>query len=144
MNNVMANEIKAKVFAQYLGQKYGFYDGAVVYPPIFSKFELYEVNLNDSYLLEKYRLVLKPLSAITDEDKEYCYHLYCENCSYDYTQDYSGIKDAVNHWLKNHSKNIICFLATQHQFLQSKGYDLPQYLLGGKTLQESGLAIYEN
>ena len=30
-----------------------------------------------------------------------------------------------------------------YQFLQDEGYDLPQYLLGGKTLQESGLAIYQ-
>ncbi len=30
------------------------------------------------------------------------------------------------------------------QFLQSKGYDLPHYLLSGKTLQEAGLAIYES
>lgn len=30
---------------------------------------------------------------------------------------------------------------TQH--LQSNGYDLPHYLLGGKTLKEAGLAVYE-
>ena len=33
---------------------------------------------------------------------------------------------------------LLCF-----QYLQSEGYDLPQHLLGGKTLQECGLAIYE-
>lgn len=31
-----------------------------------------------------------------------------------------------------------------YQFLQSRGYDLPNYLLDGKTLHEAGLAIYEN
>lgn len=29
------------------------------------------------------------------------------------------------------------------QFLQSKGYDLPNWYLGGKTLYEAGLCIYE-
>jgi hypothetical protein len=29
-----------------------------------------------------------------------------------------------------------------YQYLISKGYDMPQYLLGGKTLQEAGLAEY--
>jgi hypothetical protein len=30
-----------------------------------------------------------------------------------------------------------------YQYLISKGYDLPNYLLGGKTLHECGLCIYE-
>lgn len=31
-----------------------------------------------------------------------------------------------------------------YQYLQSIGIDLPQFLLGGKTLKEAGLALYQN
>ena len=131
----ITNEIKAMVFAQYLG-KY------MIFEKSGRLNTLYGVNLsNDTVILfdgEKqydksiwdFKLRLRPLDEITDEDALSAYAVY-----YGYR---SGEHTA-------YARAVITTLAVRYnvyQFLQSKGYDLPNYLLDGKTLCEAGLAIY--
>jgi hypothetical protein len=146
----ISNEIKAKVFACYLGQKVRFYDA--------------DYNQGDDHVLDTIQrsgcgntnmrefdfissdiyLVLRPLSAITDEDAiEVALRMNFHN-------------DEAAHYGKNFVKRAFndltrvgfefhpmsCVLS--YQFLQShRGYDLPMWILGGKTLKEAGLAVYE-
>lgn len=114
-------------------------------------------------------LILKPLSEITDEDaiqvakiilggKNWNVKRYDKHIHYLDIVEASAIQ---SFWVVN-----IFFLAGSitlnlhrpdegdthksgdvlpaYQYLISKGYDLPHYLLEGKTLQQAGLAIYEN
>ncbi len=135
----ITNDIKAKVFAQYLGQKYN--DGDLEEPQIFpveaetfSCFELYPNGMNSA------KLILKPLSAITDEDAIEVARIL----GYHPTQEKGTIGRRFANsfsevWHSQKPFDLLCAF----QYLQSKGYDLPSYLLGGKTLHEAGLAIYE-
>lgn len=138
----ITNEIKAKVFAQYLGQKVNAegsrlelisvcFNHIVCYNPPIGEVEGDEVEFDFSIYL-----MLKPLSAITDEDAIEVAKITQENESY----HNAGVGKMVvkGKWKFNMEKYFFI-----HQFLQSKGYDLPNYLLGGKTLHEAGLAIYE-
>jgi hypothetical protein len=128
------NEIKDKVFALYLGQRIRFInsrnnDWSVLMP-------------SHLYLDNEFKIILKPLSAITDED------------AVEVAQIIMGGFEALKNgkaFIKQIDKResmVLNFhpLSTLQafQFLQSKGYDLPNYLLGGKTLHECNLAIYEN
>ena len=131
----ITNEIKAKVFAQYFGQEYKsesldklwgiekriFNDGGAL-------------NLiTKSNIKSDLILVLKPLSAITDKDAIEIAKISGFNYRIETEQfELSGALYSDFHDIP---------MAYQH--LQSKGYDLPNYLLNGKTLQEVGLAIYE-
>jgi len=87
--------------------------------------------------LSAFKLILKPLSKISKEDAD-------------------GVVKIMNYEQKDTLKDILYIAKFKildstspekaieiYQFLQSKGYDMPQYLLGGKTLQDVGLAIYE-
>lgn len=140
----ITNEIKAKVFAQYLGQyfKVGVFSG-----------DLKNINIETD--LSNTMLVLKPLSSITDEDAiEATKHFGRAPFIFERVNDsievgffdrgvisigFNGkISDAGSEITR---QGIDYFIS--YQYLQSKGYDLPQYLLGGKTLKEAGLAIYE-
>ena len=187
----ITNEIKAKVFAQYLGAKVktpdhigtvqnidGFnYQIGVKYDClVFTKNAIDGYDKQRSY--GKYNitkqafaflgsnetefempggchLILNPISSITDEDAiEAVKHFGDDPFVFERTRDsieicffnrgaisiaYDGvISDVGNGPTKN---GFTYFLA--YQFLQAKGYDLPQYLLGGATLKEAGLAIYE-
>lgn len=131
----ITNEIKAKVFAQYLGQKV-WYNGTGSTNSIMDGNKLYS---ND------YKLLLRPLSAITDEDA-------IEVANLNYVPEYfdGDNKSAANlgrYWVKQiremRHDDTPKYVWLTFQYLQSKGYDLPHYLLGGKTLKEAGLAIYE-
>lgn len=158
----ITNEIKAKIFAQYLGQKVKLVGGQIVELSAFYSGTLYcgiKEAITDVDVYSP-KLILKPLSSITDEDAIECSKLhniefveikreknkiivigensslviskkwkysYVINCDIDETPSTS-----------RYNLNIFC-----HQYLQSKGYDLPQHLLGGKNLKESGLAIYK-
>ncbi len=113
-------------------------------------------------------LVLKPLSEITDEDAIEVAKIVLGGKNWNVTRyekhihflDVVEVNGLQSFWAVN-----IFFLAgtislnlhrpdednaqkcgdtlPAYQYLISKGYDLPNYLLGGKTLQQSGLAIYE-
>lgn len=81
-----------------------------------------------------FKPILTPLEDITDEDAIEVAKMI-------------GTSDIVNFdksqfvyvMLQAFEKKTVNF--NIYQFLQSKGYDLPNYLLDGKTLIESGLAI---
>lgn len=136
-------EIKFKVALQYYGQPF-----LVCYNiennPVIETFSgknieqgMYEPDNENKREL----LILKPLSSITDKDAiEVAKIAKCKYCIAD-------ISDLKPHLLRSMSftnvwnGNTVLSIC---QYLQSKGYDLPQYLLGGKTLKEAGIAIYEN
>lgn len=139
------NEVKAKVFAQYWGQKvkaivHGAESdtwveyGRIVHLPLDADDD-YEIDdgegLYHAYVLpENLKLLLRPLSAITDEDALNAYEIY------------HGNRQATEHAAMVVIETL-AIKASVFQYLQSKGYDLPSWLLGGKTLKEAGLAIYE-
>lgn len=154
----ITNEIKKVVLAMYLGQKasiqlkgtsdIGYEDG---------------INTLDGFLLdwqdelEYLKVNLKPITEITDEDAIEMAKIFggvdgeiMINRPTDVTNKdiYFVIQIFTNkpswttysipkEWGDNHGTSA-------YQYLASKGYDLPHYLLGGKTLYESGLAIYSN
>lgn len=129
----ITNETKAKVFAQYLGHN-------IYWQAIIGTLNAHNL-VGASSPIEDARLLLKPLSAISDEDAlDVAKFLWPNNT--EYQKAYDGkyyVDNLFNEDFEMYSPNSI----TIYQILQSKGYDLPNYLLGGKTLHEAGLAIYE-
>lgn len=124
----ISKDIKTKVLAYYLGQPF-----KVILND--KSFQTTECNLGTIQLLNPEDvLVLKPLSAITDDEAANVFDLeYPDNSVLKSTKI-----DRVKLWITDYNLSFIAV-----QYLQSKGYDLPHYLLGNKTLFETGLAIYE-
>lgn len=139
----ISNETKAKVFAQYLGQQvklivkmdsnyFGYNEG------IYTLAATILDRLND---LCECKLILKPLNKIIDEDVvEWSRQDGKPIGKNDSSYMFQSIEEAKR-YLNFYSHPNIGWQS--YQYLQSKGYDLPNYLLNGKTLHESGLAIYE-
>lgn len=126
----ITDEIKAKVFFQYIGQMTIWeYNGRMWHIRI----GLLNIHNVKDHIDDK-KIVLKPLSAITDEES-----LEVANI----VQPTGGLTaedgKAIVSNLAKFELSVCCMIV---QYLQLKGYDLPQYLLGGKTLEEVGLAIY--
>lgn len=164
----ITNDIKSRVFAQYLGQRALTNKMSYKKPSIgiFTSIDLEgeeTVITKDGYYLSGVnttQLILKPLSSVTDEHSiEVAKILGCnEDVSiYDKTKDRIIIHSSEGSFSLWYDGEILSpidsvlgqgdgypTLLAAYQFLQYKGYDLPQYLLGGKTLKESGLAIYED
>jgi len=137
----ITNEIKAKVFAQYLGQKLTLKKEGESENLILDAHRLHYGNEFNKF--GEVKLILKPLSKITDEDNVELYRLL----GFKDTKGSNSPELRFEYYgnVINGSERISFETATKfYQFIQSKGYDIPQYLLGGKTLHESGLAIYEN
>ncbi|HWY09701.1 MAG TPA: hypothetical protein VN026_00175 [Bacteroidia bacterium] len=140
----ISNELKAKVFAQYLGQTFKS-NGRKYKMTVTETTNTHEKSLffaTDNVC----ELILKPLSTITDEDAIEASsiiggasHLSKESQIAQLKELFSLPSFFVNQTNISGYKWLQCI-----QYLQSKGYDLPHFLLGGKTLQEAGLAIYEN
>ena len=142
----ITNEIKAKMFAQYFGHLIKIGNSFTCTLVGIKGHNTITTGVSANNIWKYYKisacvLVLKPLSAMTDEDAIEIAKIYLHN---DNDVDDLGFLEC--------GKNIAYDLLTgifqgntiwMFQFLQSKGYDLPQYLLNGKTLQEAGLAIYE-
>lgn len=138
----ISNETKAKVFAQYLGQKYKT-DVPIVDPHTYigelTPYVIYRAMDRVGWKWT-FKLILKPLSAITDEDA-------IEVAKMD------GYSTRPRHELIKIGRDVVwhevgfCYGSRNAwqigQYLQSKGYDLHNYHLDGKTLHEAGLAIYE-
>lgn len=127
----ITNEIKSKVLAQYYNKMY-VSDGR--------KYRLTGERIDNIQCGENGKLILKPLSEITEEDAIEVDKIISPQYSevkhfHTVTRGKVWIKDIL---AGNQVSNII----QVYQFLQSKGYDLPNYFLGNKTLQESGLAVY--
>ena len=187
----ITNEIKAKVFAQYLGHRVeldnggskvrnrilcavgGIDDGGHEYLKLKMGTFAHAVFIKENSA----KLILKPLSEITDEDAMEVANI-CNGGDgikgihkYDYkTKDKAKFYIELKGEFEDDKNNTLIFFYEDgsfdkfhpnagekgehfdlsdwqtlnvYQFLQSKGYDIPQYLLGGKTLKECGLAVYE-
>ncbi len=118
------------------------------------------IKINDIsgfYPYWNFKLVLKPLSAITDQDAIEMAKLFggvdgkiilnrpeeLNNKDIHFTvQVYTNEPEFTSYSTPKYWKDSYGMDA--YQWLQSKGYDLPSFYLGGKTLRESGLAIYES
>ena len=150
---MITDEIKAKVFAQYLGQKVKCVSREDDIPEVTDfivnifKDELIGVGNYEFYFNEDdIKLLLKPLSSITDEDAIEVTKILDISYSKTGEQEYydlAGFVDYIENEFFNEKIYSVKSIIILTQFLQSKGYDLPNYLLDGKTLFESGLAIYE-
>lgn len=154
----LSNEIKGKVFAQYFGKRASHNSGKNIG-------RLVSLRLDDDY--SSLVLILKPLSDITDEDaiaackagyplafmgnnkiskwkterKKKFVSITTKYSAFSFEFDTEGcplIDMYDDGGLSNVFRNEFAY-----QYLQSQGYDLPHYLLDGKTLHEAGLAIYE-
>ena len=123
----ITKDIWQQVIAPYLNQKVWLWNTEKSLKP--DLFDYRKLDLEEGDML-----LLKPLSSITDEDENelgnILQSLYPER-----------VVEAI---IKKESWSCnITTAALAFQFLQSRGYDLPHYLLNGKTLQECGLAIHE-
>ncbi|HWY11952.1 MAG TPA: hypothetical protein VN026_11535 [Bacteroidia bacterium] len=150
----ITNDIRTKVFAQYIGQK--------VYHSVKMvtgeredmglmdlDYELLNIYSEDSDY--KGQLLLKSLKNITDEDMIWVYDT-CKNLheqrkiNPEFVKENSmsleDMKLQINNGHAHYTGGWLCNTWV-FQYLLSKGYDLPQYLLGYKTLHEVGLAAYE-
>lgn len=90
---------------------------------------------------DDFKLVLKPLSSLTEQDATEIASILNEN-----PKHIIACFNGQPEYKKGPDEKKIKFFIEQtivYQFLQSRGYDLPQYLLGNKTLKEAGLAVYE-
>lgn len=133
----ISNEVKAKIFAQYLGQKILFahqdkwVDGMFCTPSTLNNIE---VGLTNHTNL---KLILKPNPKSMAFDEE-------DYLSFKKIEAISGelLKNATNK--SDFFEKMILNSFLSYQYSISRGIDLPQYFLNGKTLQEAGLAIYEN
>jgi hypothetical protein len=155
----ISDEIKYKLLLQYFGCKVKHTDMGIVHD-----WNTITDKTFQRFKEKSFQLVLKPLSAITDEDAIGMakslfpdINIWVSNItdgipivvalSIDGTIVRLGYNGYIECELGDDSNEYylcdICILLC-YQYLQSKGYDLPQYLLGGKTLHESGLCIYEN
>ena len=144
----ITNEIKTKVFSQYLEQNCAvvndtYIDGGYVGKmlgvcTVRGLLMEHPKGSDGDEKINNCKLILKPISKITDEDAIECAKINTSIKNWtdeDWKDEAKYIKEAILQ-----SKLSVL----QMQYLILKGYDLPNYLLGGKTLHESGLAIYEN
>lgn len=143
-------DIKRAIYAQYLNQPFkmilnnnSFFTGKCSLETI--------ILLNTEDIL-----VLKPISSITDNDAIEMAKLFGNIKDNVKLNRPNNINDNDNHFIiqvytdkpefisytipKIINQNIGIY---EYQWLQLKGYDLPHYLLNGKTLYESNLCIYD-
>ena len=125
-NIKITNEIKFKVALQYYGHKlllcYNIEGNPVIRTFDSIHIDYYAPDAGNKRDL----LILKPLSSITDEDVKVI--------GFSNSDEFLGLSSINEKYIGKLS---------DFQYLQSKGYDLPQYELNNKTLKEAGLAIYE-
>jgi len=146
----LTDEIKEKVFAQYLHHRWKFKSDVEGFEKaIKHRLSLSDINnilYNPQFKKCDIVLILKPLSLISEDDAfEIGKIIEIDRENY----DLSNIT-AITAIGRQFAKAILIYDFSRYtpitiniyQFLLSKGYDLPQYLLGNKTLNESGLAIY--
>lgn len=154
----ITNENKYKAALQYYGCDFLLCFN-IENNPVIEKFtdantapDLYEPDYNNKRD-KRELLILKPLSAISDKDAADLIRNSCLN-GFDHSVIINGKIETNNkvtsiwhifggaHYVEYiHEGNISL---NRGQFLQSRGYDLPSYYLGGQTLKEAGLAIYNN
>jgi hypothetical protein len=125
----LTNEIKQKLIYQYFGQKYFYKNEFGTYGGIVGEYHTNEHIRNEFFVLR-----LRQLSEITNEDAIEVAKIVQPNGKLNSEDGKAIVSDLSEFELTK------MMLITQ--YLQSKGYDMPQYLLGGKTLKEVGLAVY--
>lgn len=137
------NEYKAVL--QYYGQPFLVcynIEKTPVIENVIPEFEMYEPD----WLNKRDLLILKPICEISDDDAFELSNILNVRLTK------AGKIETIKHWI---SKDILStsgyftidgdalkFLEA-FDFLKSKGYDLPNILLGNKTLEQVGLAIYK-
>ena len=135
-------EIITKVFAQYLGCDFQLKRKSG---------ELVNITLsalNISEIQEDDMLILKNLSDITDEDAIKVINML--NNDVDEKDVINGLKNKhiISEMFKHDTEYIsspmytIFAISMVQQYLQSQGYDVPNYYLDGKTCIEAGIAVY--
>lgn len=161
-------QIRTKVFSQYFGQMVKFIiKGQVqgwssLYP------ELLDIIEHKADPGVEYKLSLKSIKLLTDEQAIKVAQIVIQQYSekhiikglisvkerfddtiligigdYDIEIDEDGDIQMFKPFTNEHNHIYSKFLLEAYQYLISEGFDVPQYLLGGKTLKEAGLATYE-
>lgn len=106
-----------------------------------------EPSNHTNYNIHEAKLILKPLSEISDEDATEVGLMVCTDESKSY-HNHIGMSFVKLLSVKYDEKYLGSYfpfdIIDACQYLISKGYDLPHHLLNGKTLHEAGLATYEN
>lgn len=146
----ITNEIKLQVLFQYsnsemLVSRYTprKFKATEMFPELIQEIEDASEEFPFIYM-DKYKLILKPLSSITDEDAIEVAKMINGMASIMKEKDLIGEgKYFIDECFYSNIEYYPSYVINVYQYLQSKGYDLPQYLLGGKILFEAGLAIYE-
>lgn len=137
----ITNDIKIKIFAQYLGQKVRL-DALREKPLVGVNKNSLEFDIGFITLPYDCKLILKSLNSISVDDAIGVAKMLNEKQFPEYCDEKEG-RRILEQWLSIRSYLNAKESIQIYQYLISKGYDMPQYLLGYKTLQESGLAIYE-
>lgn len=142
------NETKLYVATQYYGQPF-----LVCYnienKPVIEKFEFSSGALefyDPDPVNKRNLLILKPLSALSEMDVLGVYKILTTDERHAKLKlEFYGKESIIETLLESRSTNNWTFNTSNYiyQFLQSKGYDLPNVHLDGKTLKEAGLAVYE-
>jgi len=113
-----------------------------------------QLSCNDWVDIDDFKLIKKPLSAISDEDAIEVAKLIeagTNHKKYTIERRDNCIVVWFAHWcIQIHfdgrvkgSSATMWINSNVYTYLSAKGYDLPSIYLGGKTLFEAGLAIYE-
>ena len=136
----LTNEIKQKLIYQYFGQKYLYKNEFGTYSGTIGEYHTNEHIGNNFFVLR-----LKSLSEITDEDAIEVAKILTSEPEHLSKESLIDIgENLVGSFNTQYTGDYFpCDIIEAYQFLISKGYDLPQYLLNGKTLKEVGLAIYK-
>lgn len=154
---MITKDIKASVIAQYIGQmvktttRIAQGEGK---PFRYLKGQLKEIDLgmadsflgvllenekiesnHENYNTDQCKLILKPLSEISDDDALAVQKIYDGNITLHFETN------KITRGKKFANDPMLCYEA--YQYLISKGYDIKHRFLGGLTLQQAGLAIYE-
>lgn len=147
----LTNDIKAKVLNMYSGAKgvsveYGLVEfNCAKLPRLSPREENYHAlsyHEHYGYLVEDidgFKLLLKPICEITEKDAVTAIKEWkCAHTPFGFITEFSPIPKIIKAITE-------CgrFPYNVYQCLQSLGYDLRNYYLDGKTLQEAGLATYK-
>jgi len=141
-----SDEIKAKVFAQYLGCEF-IYSGTK--DELRCTLDIGNLNtMAEDKDFSECKLILKKLEDITDVDKKLLVNFFEKRTG---TIKDVSIQDG---WLCFNKKLQYSYTTSKfkldesmncmaYQFLQSKCYDIPNFYLDGKTPIEAGIAVDE-
>lgn len=151
MEIILTNELIAKLYVPYLGATIRG-NGKEYKLTLNKTSNRHDIDLAFVCDQRNYFPVLKSLSKISDEDMIWVYDenhnlhqqrkLYPEDLAKK-TPSLKEMKDMISNGFAHYTGGYLDS-SSVHQYLISKGYDVPLMLLGWKTLEQSGLAIYEN